>query len=46
MFTNVGVAKSAIVTTVLVMGVSFIPTMFIQWKGAKLRGNSTMSERI
>lgn len=33
MFTHVGVAKSAGVTTALMMGCSFIPTIFLQWRG-------------
>jgi len=37
MFVNVGVANSAGVTTALIMGVSFIPTIFLQWLGASWR---------
>ena len=33
MFTTVGVAKSAGVTTALLVGVSVIPTIFLQWRG-------------
>jgi hypothetical protein len=44
MFTNVGIANSAGVATALIMGVSFVPTLLVQWKGMSLRGN--MTERI
>ena len=37
MFVHVGVANSAGVTTALIMGVSFIPTIFLQWQGARWR---------
>lgn len=33
MFTNVGVAKSAWIVTIMMMAVSFIPTLFLHWKG-------------
>jgi hypothetical protein len=38
MFTSVGVAASAGVAAALIIGVSIFPTMFIQWRGQKLRG--------
>lgn len=38
MFTNVGVAASAGVAAALMIGVSILPTMFIQWRGARMRG--------
>lgn len=37
MFNHVGVAKSAGVTTAMIMGASFIPTIFLQWFGASWR---------
>jgi len=37
MFTNIGVAKSAIVVSALIVGVSIIPTMALQWKGSSWR---------
>jgi hypothetical protein len=37
MFTNVGVAKSSGITTALMMGCSFIPTIFLQWRGHQWR---------
>lgn len=37
MFENAGLYASAGIVTALIMGVSFFPTMFIQWKGGKLR---------
>ena len=37
MFTHVGVAKSAGITTALIMGSSFIPTLFLQRLGAGWR---------
>lgn len=37
MFTHVGVAKSAGVTTALLVGVSVIPTIFLQWRGRTWR---------
>lgn len=33
MFDNVGVAKSAGVATALLVGVSLLPTMVLQWRG-------------
>lgn len=44
MFENVGVANSAGVATALLVAVSFVPTMVVQWKGVSLRG--TMTARI
>ncbi|KAF2204296.1 MFS general substrate transporter [Delitschia confertaspora ATCC 74209] len=38
MFEQVGVAKSAGVTSALLVAVSLIPTIFLQWKGQKIRG--------
>ncbi len=39
MFTNVGVAASAGVTAALIVGVSILPTMLIQWRvGQRWRG--------
>lgn len=37
MFVHVGVANSAGVATALIMGASFIPTIFLQWMGASWR---------
>lgn len=37
MFENVGVAKSAGVATALLVGVSLIPTMLLQWRGQAWR---------
>ncbi|KAH8747845.1 hypothetical protein F5882DRAFT_471101 [Hyaloscypha sp. PMI_1271] len=33
MFTSVGVAASAAVTAALIVGVSILPTMLLQWRG-------------
>lgn len=38
MFTNVGVAASAGVATALIVGVSIFPTMLVQWRGKRWRG--------
>ena len=38
MFNTVGVAASSGVCCALVMGITVIPTIVIQWKGAALRG--------
>ncbi|KAL1984502.1 hypothetical protein VTN96DRAFT_9101 [Rasamsonia emersonii] len=38
MFTNVGVANSAGVATALMVGVSVIPTLLLQWRGPTWRG--------
>ena len=38
MFTNVGVANSAGFVAALIVGVSILPTMFVQWRGETLRG--------
>jgi hypothetical protein len=40
MFINVGVAASAGVAAALIVGVSIFPTMFIQWRGNRLRGEA------
>lgn len=37
MFTNCGLYISAVICTVLMVGISFVPTVFIQWKGQSLR---------
>eukprot|EP00136_Aspergillus_niger_P001056 XP_001389854.2 MFS multidrug transporter [Aspergillus niger CBS 513.88] len=37
MFDTVGIAKSSGVVTALLMGVSFIPTVILQWRGQKWR---------
>lgn len=37
MFDNVGVAKSAGVATALLVGVSLLPTMLLQWRGQTWR---------
>lgn len=37
MFDTVGIAKSSGVVTALLMGVSFIPTVILQWRGSKWR---------
>ncbi|KAI0017910.1 major facilitator superfamily domain-containing protein [Xylariomycetidae sp. FL0641] len=39
MFESVGVANSAGIAAALVVGVSFVPTILLQWKGLSLRGN-------
>jgi len=44
MFTSVGVAASAGVVAALIIGVSIFPTMFIQWRGQKLRGGLVESD--
>jgi hypothetical protein len=38
MFTNVGVANSAGIVAALIVGVSILPTMFLQWRGKTSRG--------
>jgi hypothetical protein len=38
MFTNVGVAASSGVVAALIVGVSILPTLFIQWRGDRYRG--------
>lgn len=40
MFEHIGLYMSAVVVTVLIIAVSFVPTMFIQWKGKALRTKS------
>ena len=35
MFESVGIAKSSGVVTALVMGASFLPTVFLQWQGKR-----------
>ena len=37
MFTSVGVAASAGVATALIVGVSIVPTMLVQWRGSPWR---------
>ncbi|RLL93220.1 hypothetical protein CFD26_101575 [Aspergillus turcosus] len=37
MFEKVGVARSAGVVTALIMGVSFLPTVLLHWRGSTLR---------
>jgi hypothetical protein len=37
MFERVGIARSAGVVTALIMGVSFLPTALLHWKGERLR---------
>jgi hypothetical protein len=37
MFDNVGVAKSAGVAAALLVGVSLLPTMVLQWRGSTWR---------
>jgi hypothetical protein len=37
MFNNVGVAKSAGVAAALLVGVSLLPTMLLQWRGQAWR---------
>ena len=36
MFANCGLYISAVIASVLILGVSIVPTMFIQWRGRKL----------
>jgi hypothetical protein len=36
MFDSVGIAASSGVVAALIMGASFFPTVFLQWKGEKL----------
>jgi hypothetical protein len=38
MFTSVGVAASSGVVAALIVGVSILPTMLVQWRGQKWRG--------
>ncbi|KAL2817045.1 MFS multidrug transporter [Aspergillus cavernicola] len=38
MFDSVGIAKSSGVVMALIMGASFFPTVFLHWRGARLRG--------
>jgi hypothetical protein len=44
MFENVGIAKSAGIGAALLMGISFLPTIALQWKGHSVRGE--MKARI
>lgn len=37
MFTSVGVAASAGVAAALIIGVSIMPTILVQWRGTKWR---------
>jgi hypothetical protein len=37
MIENVGLAESSGVTTALIVGVSIIPTAFLQWRGSSWR---------
>jgi hypothetical protein len=37
MFTSVGVAASSGVVAALIVGVSILPTLFIQWRGDRYR---------
>jgi hypothetical protein len=46
MFTNVGVAKSAGVTTALLIGASVIPTALLQWRGQIWRRVQTRDESV
>ncbi|KAL3475581.1 major facilitator superfamily domain-containing protein [Aspergillus californicus] len=39
MFDTVGIAKSSGVVVALIMGVSFLPTVFLHWRGSRLRGD-------
>jgi len=39
MFTNVGVANSAGVVSALIIGVSIVPTIYLQFRGEKMRHN-------
>ena len=43
MFDNVGVAKSAIVSSTLIFGVSIVPTIFAQWRGKVWRAKDDES---
>jgi hypothetical protein len=50
MFTSVGVAASAGVVAALIVGVSILPTVLVQWRGQKWRGalakdNSDVAEQ-
>jgi hypothetical protein len=38
MFTNVGLYGSAGIAVALIVGVSIIPTILVQWKGKNWRG--------
>jgi hypothetical protein len=44
MFENVGIAKSAGIAAALIMGISFLPTIALQWRGHSARGD--MKARI
>jgi len=44
MFTSVGVAASAGVAAALIVGVSILPTMLIQWRGQRWRGGLVESD--
>lgn len=46
MFDDVGIANSAGVCTALMVGVSIIPTIFIQLKGRSWHGKQEMKARI
>jgi hypothetical protein len=38
MFTNIGIAASGGVAAALIIGVSIFPTMLVQWRGDRWRG--------
>jgi hypothetical protein len=38
MFTNIGIAASGGVAAALIIGVSIFPTMLVQWRGHRWRG--------
>lgn len=38
MIQNIGYNLSAVVATVMMVGVSIVPTMLLQWKGRKWHG--------
>jgi hypothetical protein len=40
MFTNVGLLGTAGIAVALIVGVSIIPTIFLQWKGKAWRGGA------
>lgn len=40
MFESVGIAASAGVAAALIMGASFLPTVYLQWQGKRWHANT------
>lgn len=41
MFESIGIARSSGVVTALIMGVSFLPTVLLQWQGRRWYSNDS-----